>query len=60
MGGVESHALGDHLAFNAGHMPGVPGKMLFGFGNLSNGGLPHGDAAADVYIRQFTGPGWPA
>ena len=50
---IEGIAVGNHLALDARHMPGVPGQALIGFGSLKGFQRAQQDTAANVHVMQF-------
>ena len=53
---VKTEALGDGLALDAAHMPGIPGHMLRRVLDLKNFRNPHQNAAAEVDVRKLRQP----
>ena len=49
-GRIIGHALGDHLALDAAHVPGVPCHVCSRIFNFENLRFPHQDTATEVHI----------
>ena len=51
-GSIEAEAAVDHLTFDAGHMPAVPGEVILCVLHVEHFGLPHQDAAPELHVMQ--------